>query len=198
VGSGRRSGAVRRATIGQGFGQMRAPDPASAVEISERAGELEHPVIAARRKTQTFGRLAQQAKTGVVCFRDLLDQIGRRGRVAGDAVEAEIGVARKLNLARGGDPRGDLRGAFARRRRHQIGRRNRRNLDREVEAIEKRPRKAPKILSNAALIGRPTAGKTGLVGRAAAAGVHCRHELEARGIDHAVVGARDGDFAKSI
>jgi hypothetical protein len=81
---------------------MRAPDWAAAVEIGERAGELEHPVIAPRGETQTFGRFAQQAKVRVC---DLLDQMGRGGCVAGDAVKAKIGIARKLDAARGGDPR---------------------------------------------------------------------------------------------
>ena len=39
------------------------------------------------------------------------------------------------------------------------------------------------------------AGVAGLVRLAAAAGIHRRDELEARGIDDAVIGARDRDFA---
>jgi hypothetical protein len=50
-------------------------------------------------------------------------------------------------------------------------------------------------LRDAALVGRAAAGKAGLVGRAAAARIHRRHKLEAGGIDHAVVGARDRDLA---
>ena len=110
-------------------------------------------------------------------------------------IEAEIGVARELDIARRGHPRRDLGRAFARRRPHQVGGRHGGHIDQEVEPVDKRPRKAAEILGDAALVGRAPAGEARLVGRAAAAGVHRRDQLEARRIDDAVVGARDRDFA---
>jgi hypothetical protein len=70
------------------------------------------------------------------------------------------------------------------------------NLDQQVEAVQERPRESTEILRDAALVGRAAAGKAGLVGRAAAAGIHRRHKLEAGRIDRAVVGARDRDLAE--
>ena len=69
------------------------------------------------------------------------------------------------------------------------------HVDDEIEAIEERAGKAAEILRHAALVGRALAGVARLVGRAAAAGVHRRDQLEPRRIDDAMVGARDRHFA---
>ena len=80
-------------------------DPSPAVEVGEGARELQDPVIAARRKAQPLGGVGQQPEAGSVRFGDLLDEIRRRGGVAGDALEAEARIADELDRSRRGDPR---------------------------------------------------------------------------------------------
>jgi hypothetical protein len=96
---------------------------------------------------------------------------------------------------RAANPRGDLGRALARRRRHEIGGRDRGHVNNEIKSVEERPGEAAKVLRDAALVGRPAAGEARFVGRAAAARVHRRDQLESRRIDDAVVGARDRHFA---
>ena len=60
----------------------------------------------------------------------------------------------------------------------------------QVDAVEQRTGYARLIIGGSAF-GRAAAGKTGLVGAAAAAGVHRRDQHEARRIGDAVIGARD-------
>ena len=62
--SGRRRRAFRAAAIAQRLGQMRPAHAIGAVEIGERARELEHAMIAARGKAHAFGGVAQQRRSG--------------------------------------------------------------------------------------------------------------------------------------
>ena len=73
-------------------------------------------MIAARRKAQPLGGVAQQRQARRVRVGDLLDEARRRAGVADDAVEPEFGVARELDLARRRHPGGGLGRAFLRRR----------------------------------------------------------------------------------
>ncbi len=84
-----------RAAVGQSLGEMDAADRAAAVEIGERAGELEHPVIAARGKPEPLGGVAHQAQARIVGVGDRFDEARRRGGVAGHGLVAEFGVARE-------------------------------------------------------------------------------------------------------
>ena len=78
---------------------LRTPPPAvvlasaatgvfGAVEIGQRARQLQNAMIAPRGQTQTLGRLAHQRGPRPVQRGDRLDDIGGRGRVAGDARQA--------------------------------------------------------------------------------------------------------------
>src|SRR5208283_1334518 len=66
----------------------------------------------------------------------------------------------------------------------------------EVEAVEQGTRKPRLILRRAALVGLAFAGEARRAGVAAAAGIHRRDELKARGIDGAMIGARDRDLPR--
>ena len=145
---------------------MGAPRRAAAVEVGERAGELEHPMIAARREAQPLGGVAQQRQAGSVRLRDLLDDARRRARRcrrrrrararrsarAGSCAPPPTRAATSAEPSRGGG-------------RHQIGGRDRRHVDDEIEAIEQRPGQAAEILRDAALVRRALAGVARLVGR---------------------------------
>ena len=63
----------------------------------------------------------------------------------------------------------------------------------QIDAIEQRPRDARLVVAGAAR--RPAAGEDRIVQIAAAARVHRRDQLEARGVGDMVVGARDGNAA---
>jgi hypothetical protein len=65
----------------------------------------------------------------------------------------------------------------------------------QVDAVDQRTGEPRLIVGGAACIGRALAGESGLVGAPAAARVHGGDQHEARGIGHAVVGARDRDLA---
>ena len=58
--------------------------PSRAVEIGERARDLQHAVIGARRKAELFAGVAQQRQPGGVGRGDLLDQRRRAMRVGRD------------------------------------------------------------------------------------------------------------------
>ena len=113
------------------------------------------------------------------------DDLGRSGG----------GIARPLDVARGGDARGHLSGAFRRRRQDQIGGRHRRHFDPKINAVHQRSRDARLIIAGAAVDKSALAGIAGLIGMAAAAGVHRRDQHEARRIGDAMVGARYRDLA---
>ncbi len=49
---------VWRAAVGERFGEMRATGGAAAVEVGKCAGELEHAMISAGRKTEPLGGVA--------------------------------------------------------------------------------------------------------------------------------------------
>src|SRR3954464_14642950 len=83
-----------------------------AVEIGERAGDLEDAVEAAGREPHGVGRLAHEGEAVPVGTGDLLDQRRRAGGVGGDALDAERGEALRLHPPRRGDAPGDLGRAF--------------------------------------------------------------------------------------
>ena len=118
---------------------MRAAHGPAAVEIAERPGELQHPMIASRGQPHAFGGVAQQAERGGVGFGDLLHRARRRRRISGDAIETQRAIALDLDRARRRDAFGDLGRAFARRRLQKVGGGDRRNVDRQIEAVEQRP-----------------------------------------------------------
>ena len=104
-------------------------------------------------------------------------------------------VARRLPLAGERHAFGDLAASFGRRRQDEIGRGHRRHLDVQVDAVDQRAGNAPLVVGGAAGIGGAAAGIAGVVGVAAAAGIHRRHQHEARRVSDPMIGARDRDLA---
>lgn len=117
------------------------------------------------------------------------------GGIRADAWQTELGIAARLNPPRRGDTGGDLSRAFRCGRQHQIRGAHRRDLDHEINSIEKRTGEARLILADAAGDRLPVAAEAGVERVAATAGVHRRDKLETGGIGGAMVGARDRHVA---
>jgi hypothetical protein len=100
-----------------------------------------------------------------------------------------------LAFARQRDTLGDFATALGRRRQDEVGRGHRRHLDMQVDAIEQRSGYAGLILGSAPRVGAAPAGKARLVGFAATARIHRRHQHEAGRISDAVIGTGDRDFS---
>ena len=108
----------------------------------------------------------------------------------------ERGIALGLDIARARDAGGDLARAFRGRRQDQIGGGDRRHFDVQVDAVEQRagqPR--PDIRRRSARSARAGRRSRDRWRCAAAAGIHRRHQHEARRIGDAVIGARDRHLA---
>src|SRR2546426_1734546 len=78
---------------------------------------------------------------------------------------------------------------LARRRRHQFRIARRGHLELDVDAIGQRSGYSPAVARDA--LGRAAAAAAAVAAMAARAGVHCRHELEARRELHLPRGARN-------
>ena len=102
-------------------------------------------------------------------------------------------VALRLERPRRGDTRGDRGTRLGGGRQDQVGRRDRRHLDPDVDAVEERPREPRLIVGDAARTA--PADMARLAGHAAAAGIHGADELKARGKADPVVGPRDRRLA---
>lgn len=75
-------------------------------QIGERAADAQHAVVAARREAHRVGGLREQLAAGLVGRRDRLEQLAVGLGIGADAVV--IGIAFRLDPARGGDARGDV------------------------------------------------------------------------------------------
>src|SRR5579862_5480789 len=115
---------------------MDAADRTAAVEIGESASELQHSMIAARRKAHAFGRLFEQRERRRRRVKRIFDARRRRRGIAKYVRQTEGFVALDLNLAGGGDARGDFRRALAWGGQQEIGRGYRRDVDHKIEAID--------------------------------------------------------------
>ena len=93
------------------------------------------------------------------------------------------------------NPGGDFLAAFRWRRKDQVGGSDGRHLDVEIDAVKQRARQPRLILGGTAYVRSATAGEAGIAGAAAAAGIHRRHQHEARRIGDAVIGSRNRDFS---
>jgi hypothetical protein len=96
--------------------------------------------------------------------------------------QAQRGIALGLDVAGAGHAGGDLAAAFRRRRQDEVGGGDSRHLDMQVDAVEQRTGQAALIFGGAARIRPAFAGKAGIAGTAAAAGVHGGDQHEARRI----------------
>jgi hypothetical protein len=92
----------------------------------------------------------------------------------------------------------DLAASLGRRRQDEIGGGDRRYFDIQVDAVDQRAGNTPLIIGRAARIGGAAAGITGIVGVTAAAGIHCRHQHEARRVGDAMIGAGDRDLDRQV
>ena len=71
---------------------MQPADLISTVEVRERAGDAEHPVIAPRRQTHAFGGLAQQLQALCIRLRNVFQHRGRSFGVGPDIRESNRGI----------------------------------------------------------------------------------------------------------
>src|SRR5687768_11052047 len=88
-------------------------------------------------------------------------------------------IAFCLDVARGSDPGRDRSGALARWRQDQIGGGDGLDVDMKVDPVEQRARYLRLIICGATR--RARAGERRIAEMTATAGVHRRHELNARG-----------------
>ena len=143
---------------------------------------------------EAVGRLQQQALALGIGRGQLVEQLPVQFGIGADAaVLRQPRIARPLPRARRRDPRRHLGRAFRRRRQREVGGPHRRHVDVQIDAVEERPRDARLILLRAAR--RLAASERGIVEMSAAARVHRRHQLDARGIRHMRVDARDAGAA---
>ena len=146
---------------------------------------------AAGGEAHALGRLTDQRRPVGVGARDVRDQRRRTGRVGGGIRQTARGVARALEGAGGRHARGRLAGALGRRRQDQVGGRDRRHLDAQVDAVEQRSGDPRLVLRHAARVRPAPAGVARFESLAAAARVHRRDQLEARRVGDPVVGPGD-------
>ena len=152
-------------------------------------------MIAARRKPEPLGSFAKQTQGEVVGLSDHFHEVGGAAALHADALEAECGEAGELDVARrrtraatSAEPsRG---GGLIRSAAETEGTSTTRS-NRSISGPDRRRGTGRRSARWGAL-----AGVAGLVGRAAAARIHGRDELEPRRIDDPMVGARDGDLAR--
>ncbi len=90
--------------------------------------------------------------------------------------QPQCGEALALDGAGGGDPLGDRARRLRRGGQDQVGGRDRRHVDADVDAVEQRPGDARLIIVDAARAA--PADVAGLAGHAAAAGVHRGDQLD--------------------
>ena len=133
-------------------------------------------------------------------FRPLASCLAMSSRIAAGAselvrtVQLERRITLALDVARGSDPPGHAAKPSAGGGGDQVGGSHRRHLDAQIDGGRSAgPRCAPAV-RRATVDAAALAGVAGLVGVAAAAGVHRRDQHEARGVGDRWL-ARDTDFA---
>ena len=105
-------------------------------QVGDGAGHLEDAVVGAGGKSQAVGDQFQHAVAGVIQFAVFLDKTGRH---LGVAVDFRTLVALQLDLSRAFHPPGNLRGAFRLSPVGQVTVFDRRHLDVDINAVQKRP-----------------------------------------------------------
>ena len=175
--------------VGECLGNLRFVDHLLMGKVGDGARDLEDTVIgagahphrvkgAAQKLLCLFGGRAVSSKTS-----------GRNAGIAGD------GGARKalmLNLSGSFDPCADLCGAFLMAFSGEGGKLERRYLDMEVNAVQKRTGDAGDVFLYC--MRRAGAGDFGVSPIAAGTGIHRCHEHHRTGIGHAGGGAGDCDL----
>src|SRR5690606_1025972 len=117
------------------FGEVFRADACAVGEVGDRACDAQYPVVGPRGKPEALDGTVEQ---GLFARFELA--------LALDRAVAEPGVglaaARELARARGGDPRRDRRARFAGLCGAQLGMRDARHFEFQVDAVEQRARQA--------------------------------------------------------
>ena len=100
----------------------------------------QHAVVGARRQSHALDGVGEQPAAALVGHRHPVGQgaVGFRIGAHRRSGCCRPGIAFALHGARRRDAAGDVDGPLGRRRQSQIGRRNRRHVDRQVDAVEPR------------------------------------------------------------
>ena len=128
------------AAIAERLGDVDAGDACLAVEIGKRAGDAKCPVIAACAQAERVGGLAQKRAPGLVGRGDILEQapvalgIGC-GRADVSARHEALGLDRVSRR----DASANLSTSFRGGRQHEVGGRDRRHFDLQIDAVEQGP-----------------------------------------------------------
>src|SRR5690606_25177781 len=174
----------------QRLGDVLAGDRVASGEIGDRARDLQHARVGARREPQTLDRALEKALARGVEATVPVEVAARELRVAREVAAA---VARTLPLARGDHALAHLARAFDGTRARELAVGDRRHLDLHVEAIEQRAGDARSIALHGAR--RTRAGVRRVAGVAARARVHRADDLRAGGEDVRAGCARHHDRA---
>jgi hypothetical protein len=134
--SGSLGAAQGLAAIAERLGDMDTRHAILAVEVRKSAGDAQGPVIAARAQRERIGGVAQQREPGRLGRGNLLEQRSVALRVGAHADAAERFVARALHSAGNRDSLANLGASFRSLRQHEIGGRDRRHLDLQIDAVE--------------------------------------------------------------
>jgi len=165
-------------------------DTGRAVEIGQRAGDTQHPVISARRETQSLCGPQQQRSATRLGARDLIEQCPVRFGVGTDApLSRKCRIACHLSAAGCSDATSDHRAPLGGRRQSKIRRRHSGDVDMKIDTVEQRTRKPRLIIYRAA---RCPAAR-GLGEMTAAARVHGRHQLESCRVRYMPLGTGDAN-----
>ena len=169
----------------QGLGQVRAGDAFGAFQVGQGAGDLEDAVQGAQGQVQA---LACGFQPGLVLVAQCTIMVHR--------LEVENGVRatlpRQLPLAGAGHLRGDLGAAQAAILRDET-RGFAAHCQVQVDAVQQRAGELGAVALD--LLRGATAAAAGVAQVAAGAGVHRRHQLEARREAHPAVGPGNHDFS---
>lgn len=161
-------------------------NPAHSVtpfQISNGAGDPEHPVITACGQPVLGCRCIEQNLPAPVRHGRVLEMIGAQMRIEGPAPG--------LNVSTGRHPGGGLDTALNRGGQAQVRRRDRRNSDLQVNPVQHGPGNTGLVIDGAAWT--TAAGHAIQPTIAAAARIHGRDQLEAGWVGHMSIGPGHGD-----
>jgi hypothetical protein len=168
-------------------------DPADLIGASKVGNcprDPQNPVETACRQVHRRGSVGEELAAGLVGRRDLVEEVAVGFGVRARAVAV---IAVGLHLPGGGDPPSDLGAALGWRGQSEIGGRDGRYFDVQVDAVEQRPGDPRLVIRGAAR--RAAAGERGIAEMAATTRVHRRDQLDPRGEGHVGVGTSDADAA---
>lgn len=183
----RRHLAVQAAVLDR-LGDMLLPDRIAPIQVSDGAGHFEDAAVGAGRKAEPISDQLQHPTAGRVRLTELLYETGCH---LGVAVNFGAPETIPLDLPGTLHATADGPGAFTLAAVGQIAVLDGGNLDVDIDPVQKRPGDAgPVALDHDRRAG---AGVEGISQIAAGAGVHGRHEHEARRIGKGHERAGDGD-----